>query len=1724
MAKQIENRVVEMEFKNKDFEKAIAVTMDSLDQLNKKLDDLNKINTSGFEEITKAANKIDFSGALTSIDTLAERFTTITGKIKSQLQDWVIEDIIKKPMQELEKVADSVMNTIVEKGKTRSKNLSQAKFQLEALGVAWEQVYKDMDYAVTGTAYGMDEAAMAASQFAASNVQLGDSAGGMARSLRAISGVAAMTGRGYSEIAQIFTTVAGTGRAMNGELNRIAERGLNAKKAIADYLNTLDNSSRVTQNDVEEMARKGQISFKIFSEAMMTAFGEHAAKANDLFEGAFANTKAALGRIGERFATPIYEDLRQVLVNLIPIINDFKKSLDPVVNSVSRVTGAVRELAVEILQDVHGSFDAENHFLLDWFGTEIDVHEQLIKLLNEVGDAIDGISMSLEGGLASEVGEMFLNILYNVIELVKSIKKGLSDVFTGSLRSNIYNIFDTIKKLTEQLILNESQLDKISRIARGIGAFIDIIGKTVKAVWKAIIKPIFEDFGFVFDDILDLFAQIGDVIYGIDQNYDPFVPMRNTILSILPTLLKIKNRIVNIYESVTGFLSKLTGIHDVQSFFEKMDEVASHLHIADIFYGIAGAIIYAFDHLTAFIELMSGNTTFKEYLQSIKESSIILSWFSDKIEKIKKTWNDLWSGNITLSQALGIDKLLEKFSWLQVIIDKFKEHYGSIFTADYGDDSDLATGIQKWGSAFKKALLELDFQEIFSMIATAFYTYFAAVLMKHRTQLVDSIKGVVDDLKGVTGKISEALNGMTKGVQENKLLSIGKGLALIVGSIFMLALIPEQDLNKSMDAVMTLLITLGAIFAIIGLIFMKYGRMQQQASDAGVLLLEDHGGGKGGLGGFFSKLGDGVGNLTDGIKTALSDLSKAPAMLIAFGAAIFLLASSIYKLKDVDPANLLAATIAIEVLMVSMGVIMTKMRTPDTTKLAGVFLAMGIAISIMMKSILLMALLPEDKIADAAIAWFFVEMLLITMTGCLDVLAGIAINPASVLAAAGAMMMMAAAIGMMMIPILSLTLMFTYADPWDVISALGSTLYIMMTLLLVVELLNMTELNPAGAIAGAGAMMMVAEALTMMMIPISVLTNLFSNSYEFEVIGALSAIIIIMGMMALVVAAMGSIAALNPAAMGGMLAGAAAMVLVAIALTALLIPLGALTAMAKSGDFEVAFVTLCYCLGLLAAAAAVAALLAPGLTALVTVVVGVAGAIFLLGAAVEAAGKGVFYFVSALAMLAVFDFGTVAENITKQGSVIKQAILTLIGGALEAFIECTDMAVEAAVIMALDVIKGLDAHSSELGYHLGHAIMNIIGSALAGVLASFGDGFIGLLGAIFGFDVSDAKFSDFLSEKLFGKDGGKEAADKASGGFFNNLKDSISGVFSGDELTQTVDGNSIGVKAGEGAAEGFEESFFGGIKGMSAGAGADYADEFYAEFDKGMNDPASMSNIQDTMSKFTAGAGSALEGDTTISDAMKKNYGGALTEGTNVLDIKNGMSMESFKQWEMVDLGGAEGLMKNGYLEKAMKEKDTKVLSIHQADWKQHSPSRVMMESGKYIDEGLAIGLTKSTASEEAIDKKSSGLIAMFTSIGKTLDGSVKTSGLNSLSEAISSIANSAAMETDLTPTITPVLDLSNVNQGFSSLDSMFSAQRSVQLAGEASYLNDAGRSLTMQIQNDNRRGTNNNINALGSKIDRLGDAIMNRQIVLDSGELVGGLVNPMDRSLGTRAIMAQRA
>lgn len=216
-------------------------------------------------------------------------------------------------------------------GISRALKIDQAEMKFKALGLNVTEVMESCNKAVQGTAFGLDAAATVAASLGASGVKAGDE---MTNSLKAVAGMASMGGRSMEDVGLIFGKVAAQGRLQGDELMQFAESGINASAALAKHLG-------VTGAEVQELVKKGKIDFKTFSDAMYEAFGTAAEGANETFQGAMSNARAALSRIGAKFATPALEGLRKVFVALIPAIDGVSKLLDPMVDKFASFTEAV---------------------------------------------------------------------------------------------------------------------------------------------------------------------------------------------------------------------------------------------------------------------------------------------------------------------------------------------------------------------------------------------------------------------------------------------------------------------------------------------------------------------------------------------------------------------------------------------------------------------------------------------------------------------------------------------------------------------------------------------------------------------------------------------------------------------------------------------------------------------------------------------------------------------------------------------------------------------------------------------------------------------------------------------------------------------------------------------------------------------------------------------------------------------------------------------------------------------------------------------------------------------------------------------------------------------------------------------------------------------------------------------------------------------------------------
>lgn len=314
MSKEVDERVVSLEFNNQNFEKNVSQSMRTIDSLN------NKLNipgaSKGLESVSKAASNIDLTSLSNSVSALEYRFSTM-GIVGAT----AISNITTKLMQFSSKTLNFLTNGIVQGGIARAMKVETARFQLNGLlkdTAAVEAVMKDVKASVDGTAYSMDAAASVASQLAASGMRAGDD---MLNSLKAVAGVAAMTNSSYEDIGRIFTQVSGQGRLMGDQLLQFSARGLNVASTLADYLTKVGNGAKVTEAQVRDMVSKGKIDFNTFSKAMSDAFSESAFKANETVNGTFSNIKAALAKIGESFVAPLVKS-NGPLVNLLNALRE----------------------------------------------------------------------------------------------------------------------------------------------------------------------------------------------------------------------------------------------------------------------------------------------------------------------------------------------------------------------------------------------------------------------------------------------------------------------------------------------------------------------------------------------------------------------------------------------------------------------------------------------------------------------------------------------------------------------------------------------------------------------------------------------------------------------------------------------------------------------------------------------------------------------------------------------------------------------------------------------------------------------------------------------------------------------------------------------------------------------------------------------------------------------------------------------------------------------------------------------------------------------------------------------------------------------------------------------------------------------------------------------------------------------------------------------------------
>lgn len=322
MSNSVDQRIVEMQFDNAQFEKGVASTLRSLMSLEKGLQLSDGV--SGIEKVQAAAEKLSFSSAEHEIsglssalgglkDTAVNVFDHITNGIGTLAKGYALVKGI---------FSAGIGAMAIQGGWNRASNLNKAAFKLDAMGVGWKNVSDSVSEAVDGTAYSLDAAATSAALFASSGVKAGDD---MTRALKATANLASISGSSFEHIGDIMAKVAAQGKLTGMQIDSFMFAGIDVAGILKDELN-------LTQEGFEKLKKEG-ISLADWVDVIMNRFGDAAGLANNSFDGAMGNMRSALNRT--------FADLFQYgQMGMVPVFNSIRESINTVNAALKPLLGA----------------------------------------------------------------------------------------------------------------------------------------------------------------------------------------------------------------------------------------------------------------------------------------------------------------------------------------------------------------------------------------------------------------------------------------------------------------------------------------------------------------------------------------------------------------------------------------------------------------------------------------------------------------------------------------------------------------------------------------------------------------------------------------------------------------------------------------------------------------------------------------------------------------------------------------------------------------------------------------------------------------------------------------------------------------------------------------------------------------------------------------------------------------------------------------------------------------------------------------------------------------------------------------------------------------------------------------------------------------------------------------------------------------------------------------
>jgi len=781
MSTEIDKRVVQMEFNNKDFERNCQASLTTLEKLKMAL---NFDGAKGLDSMAKAANKVDLSGLAKGAEAIQVKFSAM--QVAGMT---AISELTKSLMNFGKKVWDSSFGLMKTGGMARTLKIEQARFQMAALAKNMKNITDDTkaqadlvermvnaaSEAVSGTAYGMDAAAAVTSQLMASGVTSSEV---MLEHLKGIAGAASMTGRSFEDIGNIFTTVASNGRLMTMQLRQFSAAGLNLSA-------TLGQSLGKSEEEINEMVRKGQISFEQFSKALSDAFGDAASKADDTFSGVTTNIQAQIKRIGQIFTDPFVE-------HVVPFLKEVKAAIQRV-NKVMQPLGKTFEIV---------------------FSNIIEKATKNMKELNVT--RLGGIIYGIE------------NIFTSLVLIADTIRKAFVDLFPPKTVDQLTEVATDFELFTRQLIPSKETLEGLRQILIPFISMLKLAFNIVSSIWKNAAKPLF----MIATKFLGAIIRLGNALKPFNDRLIKTLTeskfLDNVLQIITATIIIAVDWITQLVSGVADLVNTLAESDTLNKFAETLGTIGN---------AIGNVILFALVSVFNIIQTIFSYLNLENLQNGLETVGNTLMFIIGVIQQ----------GFLTLFNV--IEGIAGTSGVLSAVWDVVKEIFEVVKAFVTGEDPGkhlenikkkleaLGETLKKFGKQISDTMKEIGVGKLLLIafaVGIIFLTFALIGFVDQATKFTRAATGIATTFTGLKSAVKTfaSYNGITQ-----VLIGLAIAIGAVTSAISTISDIASRDEKSLMTAVKVLGIFVAAImgFAISITMLQKNLAIDSKSAAVGVL-------------------------------------------------------------------------------------------------------------------------------------------------------------------------------------------------------------------------------------------------------------------------------------------------------------------------------------------------------------------------------------------------------------------------------------------------------------------------------------------------------------------------------------------------------------------------------------------------------------------------------------------------------------------------------------------------------------------------------------------------------------------------------------------------------------------------------------------------------------------------------------------------------------------------